>query len=185
MDDAVLDWLLDADPAVAYQTRRDLLDDDDPEALARLSGEGSAATIWPPVALTATGALGQQMNDGGFNCRSTRWVCRVSAVHTTASVIDGFTEYLRADRPHRSEEVSTALDEAVECLLARRLFQVKATGEPLHPDMLKLASPLMIDCCRCRPCVLPTSRNGQPVDHASGAAAAAPAWCSRARSRLM
>ncbi|KAB7741449.1 hypothetical protein GA707_18065 [Nostocoides sp. F2B08] len=85
--------------------------------------------------------LSEQVGDGGFNCRSNRSGCRVSSVHTTCSVIDGFTEYLRAGHGHRADDVEAARGAAVECLLARRLYQQKATGEPVHPEVVKLHHP--------------------------------------------
>jgi len=85
--------------------------------------------------------LGEQLGDGGFNCRSNRSGCRVSSVHTTSSVIDGFTEYLRAGHAHRADDVRVARDAAIECLLARRLYQSKATGAPVHPVVVKLHHP--------------------------------------------
>lgn len=86
--------------------------------------------------------LGQQVADGGFNCRSNRdRGVRVGSVHTTASVIEGLTEYLRAGYGHRSDAVRAARADAVECLLARRLYQVRATGEPIHPEVVKLHHP--------------------------------------------
>lgn len=226
MPEPVLEWLLAADPAVAYQTRRDLLDDDDSTARTAIATAGTAARIlaarrtdghrgqgfyrpkWTSthytllelrdhqvdpglaacrmavalclrqigtdggvnpstvpdsdvcingmfIAIAAYfGAdpddlaslldfvLGQQLDDGGFNCRSNRRSgCRVSSVHTTTSVIDGFNEYLRTRHPYRRHEVRIARDAAAECLLARRLYQVKATGAPIHPDVVKLHHP--------------------------------------------
>lgn len=85
--------------------------------------------------------LGQQLDDGGFNCRSNRSGCRVSSVHTTASVLDGFSEYLQAGHPYRADAVRSAVADAVECLLARRLYQVKTTGAAIHPDMVRLHHP--------------------------------------------
>jgi hypothetical protein len=41
----VVAWLLDGDVSVRYQTRRDLLDDDDPTLQARMSSEGYAAAL--------------------------------------------------------------------------------------------------------------------------------------------
>lgn len=219
-------WLLASDPAIAYQTRRDLLDDDDAAARAAIATSGTAAQLlaarrpnghwgegfyqpkWtsthytlmelrdhqvdpalpacresvglclrekgPDGGVNPSGTLrnadvcingmflaiaayfgadagelasivdfvlGQQVDDGGFNCRSNRAGCRVSSVHTTASVIDGFTEYLRAGYAHRADAVRRARDEALECLLARRLYQVKATGAPVHPEVVRLHHP--------------------------------------------
>ncbi len=226
-DDPVLSWLLAADPAVAYQVRRDLLDDDDPVARAAIASSGTAARIlaarrpdghwgrgfyqpkWTSTHYTllelrdhqvdpdlaacreavalclrekgadggvnpigsvrvsdvcvngmflAIGAyfgaaptelsslvdfvLAQHLGDGGFNCRSNRSSgCRVGSVHTTTSVIDGFTAYLDAGYAHRSDEVRSVRDLAGESLLARRVYQVKGTGAPIHPDMVRLHHP--------------------------------------------
>ncbi|MGA8045966.1 MAG: hypothetical protein WCA30_06830 [Dermatophilaceae bacterium] len=62
-------------------------------------------------------------------------------MHTTSSVIDGLSEYLRAGHPHRVDDVEAARDAAIECLLARRLYQNKATGVPVHPEVVKLHHP--------------------------------------------
>ena len=224
--DPVVEWLLRSDPAVAYQARRDLLDEDDPRERALIARSGTAAVIlaarrpdghwgrgfsqpkWtsthytllelrdhhidpgvtacqeavalcleqkgadggvnpsgtisqsdvcingmllasaayfqartPDLSSLVDFILSEQLGDGGFNCRSNRSGCRVSSVHTTSSVIDGFTEYLRAGHSHRADEVEAARDAATECLLARRLYQQKATGTPLHPEVVKLHHP--------------------------------------------
>jgi hypothetical protein len=52
-----------------------------------------------------------------------------------------FTEYLRAGHSHRADEVEAARDAATECLLARRLYQQRATGAPLHAEVVKLHHP--------------------------------------------
>lgn len=85
--------------------------------------------------------LGQRVDDGGYNCRSNRSGCRVASVHTTASVIDGFTEYLGAGNAYRADEIRRARAAACECLLARRLYQVKGSGVPIHPEAVKLHHP--------------------------------------------
>jgi hypothetical protein len=224
--DPVLAWLLRSDPAVAYQARRDLLDEDDPRARVGIAQSGTAAVIlaargpdghwgrgfyqpkWtsthytllelrdhqidpgvvacreavalcldqkgddggvnPSGSVTHSdvcingmflgvaayfGAstselrsvvefiLGEQLGDGGFNCRSNRSGCRVSSVHTTTSVIDGLTEYLKAGHALRADDVRGAVGAATECLLARRLYQTKATGAPIHPEVVKLHHP--------------------------------------------
>ncbi len=224
--DPVVMWLLQDDPSVAYQARRDLLGDDDPDARAGIARTGLAAQIlaaqhadghwgqgfyqpkWTsthytllelrdhqvdpslPSCRTAVAlclqekgedggvnpsgtvarsdvcingmflaiasyfgapasdlrsvidfVLAQQLADGGFNCRSNRSGCRVASVHTTASVLDGLVEYLRTGLEHRADAVRSAVAAAAECLLARRLYQVKSTGAPIHPDMVKLHHP--------------------------------------------
>lgn len=85
--------------------------------------------------------LAQVMPDGGFNCRSTRSGANHSSVHTTVSVIEGITEYQRGGYRHRLEELLAARDSAVEFLLRHRLFRSERTGEPIHPEMLRLHHP--------------------------------------------
>lgn len=85
--------------------------------------------------------LGQQMADGGFNCHSNRSGARVSSVHTTASVIDGFAEYLRQGYPHRAGDVAGAVAAAAEALLQRRLYQRRADGEPIRAAFTRLHHP--------------------------------------------
>ncbi len=45
LNEAVIDWLLAGDAAVQYQTRRDLLGEEDPELQARIATDGDAAAI--------------------------------------------------------------------------------------------------------------------------------------------
>lgn len=42
-DVAIIDWLLEGDPAIQYQTRRDLLDEERPDIRARIATEGWGA----------------------------------------------------------------------------------------------------------------------------------------------
>ena len=53
MEQGLLDWQLDGDVAIAYQTRRDLLGEDDPGLRARIATEGWGARF-----------LGQRHDDG-------------------------------------------------------------------------------------------------------------------------
>ena len=85
--------------------------------------------------------LGQQLPDGGFNCRSNRTGARTSSVHTTASVIDGFAEYLRRGHPHRADEVDGAMRAAAEALLSRRLYQRRSDGAPIRAEFTRLHHP--------------------------------------------
>lgn len=85
--------------------------------------------------------LGEQLGDDGFNCRRNRSGCRVSSVHTTTSVIDGFTEYPRAGHAHRADDTRAAVGAATECLRARWLYQTKTTGSPVHPEEVTLHHP--------------------------------------------
>lgn len=85
--------------------------------------------------------LGQTMPDGGYNCRRNRSGARVSSVHTTVAVLEGFTSYLAAGASRRADEVRAARDAAVECLLARELFRRRGTQEPIEVEFARLHYP--------------------------------------------
>ncbi|WP_448002949.1 hypothetical protein [Agromyces bauzanensis] len=85
--------------------------------------------------------LSQRMTDGGFNCRSNRSGATHSSVHTTVSVIEGLTEYLRDGHGYRADELAAASATSVEFLLRHRLFRSEHTGEPMDPEFLRLHHP--------------------------------------------
>lgn len=85
--------------------------------------------------------LGQQLGDGGFNCHSNRSGARISSVHTTASVIDGFAEYLGTGYTRRAAEVTAAVAAASEALLDRRLYQRHGDGQPIRAELVRLHHP--------------------------------------------
>lgn len=85
--------------------------------------------------------LGQQMADGGFNCRANRSRARTSSVHSTTSVLDGLAEYVRDGYAYRAEDVSAAVGTATESLLARHLYQRRTTGEPIRAEFTRLHHP--------------------------------------------
>jgi hypothetical protein len=85
--------------------------------------------------------LAERMADGGFNCRSTRSGATHSSVHTTTSVIEGFTAYLAAGHERRAAEVAEARSAALEFLLAHRLFRSHRTGDVIRPEFTRLHHP--------------------------------------------
>lgn len=85
--------------------------------------------------------LRQRMDDGGFNCRANRSGARVSSVHSTTSVIDGLSEYLRSGYAYRAPEVREAIGTATSALLARRLYQRRSGGEPIRVEFTRLHHP--------------------------------------------
>jgi hypothetical protein len=74
--------------------------------------------------------LGEQMEDGGWNCEQENG-SKVASFHTTICVLDGLLEFDRASggRP----DVRAALARGHEYLLARRLFRRLSTGEVVDP----------------------------------------------------
>lgn len=85
--------------------------------------------------------LRQRLDDGGFNCRANRSGARVSSVHSTTSVIDGFSEYLRSGYSYRAHEVREGVDAAISALLARHLYQRRSSGEPIRVEFTRLHHP--------------------------------------------
>lgn len=85
--------------------------------------------------------LSQHMLDGGFNCRSNRSGATHSSVHTTVSVIEGVTRYLRDGHGYRADELVAASAGSVEFLLRHRLYRSEHTGEPMDPEFERLHHP--------------------------------------------
>jgi tRNA A37 threonylcarbamoyladenosine biosynthesis protein TsaE len=82
--------------------------------------------------------LGEQMEDGGWNCEQENG-STVGSFHTTICVLDGLLEFDWASggRP----DVRAALGRGQEYLLARRLFHRLSTGEVVDPDFALFGFP--------------------------------------------
>jgi hypothetical protein len=83
--------------------------------------------------------LGEQLDDGGWNCeapRSTR-----SSFHTTICVLEGLLEYERAVGSASQIGIAAARRRGEEYLLRRALFRRLSTGEVANPAFLKFAFP--------------------------------------------
>ncbi len=89
--------------------------------------------------------LAEIMPDGGFNCRTTRSGAKHSSLHTTLSVLEGFTEFQKAGYKYRTKEISAALKSGIEFILMHRLFLSDRTGQVIDKNFLKLTYP-----CRWR-----------------------------------
>lgn len=96
-----------------------------------------------PVALESIidFVLGQQLGDGGFNCRANRSGARVSSVHSTTSVLDGLTEYLADGYAYRADDARAVIWTATESLLVRRLYQRRSCREPIREEFTRLHHP--------------------------------------------
>ncbi len=81
--------------------------------------------------------LGEQLEDGGWNCE-TEQGSTVSSFHSTICVVEGLLEFERAggDLP-----VSGARRRGEEYLLERHLFRSKRTGEVVRDSWLQFAWP--------------------------------------------
>ncbi len=90
-----------------------------------------------PAARLAHRLLGEQLEDGGWNCeapKSTR-----SSFHTTICVLEGLLAYERA--VGSAPEIAAARRRGEEYLLERALFRRRSTGEVANPEFLELAFP--------------------------------------------
>ncbi len=85
----------------------------------------------------ASGLIGEQLEDGGWNCEAPQ--SARSSFHTTICVLEGLLEYERA--AGSSPEVAAARLRGEEYLLERGLFRRRSTGEVANPAFLKLAFP--------------------------------------------
>ncbi len=82
--------------------------------------------------------LGEQLEDGGWNCEAENGSVR-SSFHTTIRVLEGLLAHERATGG--SAESIAARRSAEEYLLERKLFRRKSTGEVVDPAWLQFSFP--------------------------------------------
>lgn len=82
--------------------------------------------------------LGEQLDDGGWNCEAERGSTR-SSFNTTIEVLEGLLEYERANQT--SSEVTAARLRGQEYLLERRMFRRRSTGEVVDPAWMQFSFP--------------------------------------------
>ncbi len=85
--------------------------------------------------------LNEIMPDGGFNCRTTRSGANHSSLHSTISVLEGFTEFQKAGYTHQIDKIKRAIASATEFILQHQLFISHRTGQIISKDFLKLTYP--------------------------------------------
>lgn len=83
----------------------------------------------------------EQMPDGGFDCRSNRTGAMHSSLHTTLSVLEGFTAYILNDYTYRTAEVKKGIDAAIAFILLHQLFISDRTGTVVNSEFLKFSYP--------------------------------------------
>ncbi|MCK0112263.1 DUF3387 domain-containing protein [Ornithinimicrobium sp. F0845] len=87
--------------------------------------------------------LGEQLEDGGWNCEAENGSTR-SSFHTTICVLEGLLEWERAQTgppSDRARQVAEARRRGEEYLLARRLCRRLSTGEVVDPRWLEFSFP--------------------------------------------
>jgi hypothetical protein len=82
--------------------------------------------------------LGEQLEDGGWNCEAERGSIRGS-FHSTIEVLEGFLQYERAKGS--SPELSEARTRGEDYLLDRRLMRRRSTGEIIDPAWTMFSFP--------------------------------------------
>jgi hypothetical protein len=82
--------------------------------------------------------LGEQLDDGGWNCEAENGSIR-SSFNTTIAVLEGLLEHETATGP--SPNVSGARLRAQEYLLERRMFRRLSTGEIIDPAWTQFSYP--------------------------------------------
>ncbi len=90
-----------------------------------------------PTESLAQRLVGEQLDDGGWNCDSPKSVR--SSYHTTICVLEGLHEYERA--VGSVPEVAAARRRGADYLLERGLFRRRSTGEVADPAFLNFAYP--------------------------------------------
>jgi hypothetical protein len=82
--------------------------------------------------------IGEQLEDGGWNCEAERGSVR-SSFHTTICVLEGLLAYEKAKGA--TPAVTEARVRAQEYLLERRLFRSLSTSEVINPDWTLFSFP--------------------------------------------
>lgn len=82
--------------------------------------------------------LGEQLEDGGWNCEAERGSTR-SSFHTTICVLEGLGEYEQANGA--TTAVTEARQRAHAYLLKRRLFRSLSTGAVIDPTWTQFSFP--------------------------------------------
>jgi hypothetical protein len=156
----VIEWLLDADPAIRWQVMRDLTDAEPEEVAAeraRVAFEGWGAQLLALQGANGNGLalangayfgesvdgiverlLGDELDDGGWNCWA-EFGARVSSFHTTICVLEGLLEWERAEGS--SEAVAAARRRGEEYLLERGLYHRRSTGQVIDPRFTMFSFP--------------------------------------------
>ena len=105
---------------------------------------GLGAYFKKPNDALASQLLGEQLEDGGWNCEAQldspkRPRSRRSSFHTTICVLEGLLDYERAGR--KSMAVTKARKKAENYLLERRMFRSLRTGEVIDQRWLRFSFP--------------------------------------------
>ena len=109
----------------------------------RILGIGAyfGAYLKEPNDALARQLLGEQLEDGGWNCEASESRC--SSFHITICVLEGLLEYERAGRKSAAatKSVAKARKRAENYFLERRLFRSLRTGEVINKRWCRFSFP--------------------------------------------
>lgn len=83
--------------------------------------------------------LGQQMDDGGWNCQRDRGATH-SSFHTTINVLEGLRDYVEGNGPHATE-ARRAEARGREFFMTHRLYRSHRTGRIVDPAFTRFSFP--------------------------------------------
>src|SRR3984957_7945643 len=98
---------------------------------------GIGASFKEPNDVGAKQLLGEQLEDGGWNCEAPK--SQRSSFHSTICVLEGLLDHERAGR--KSAAVTKARKRAENYLLERRMFRSLRTGEVIDKHWLRFSFP--------------------------------------------
>ncbi|MCB0745343.1 MAG: hypothetical protein KDC67_15645 [Ignavibacteriae bacterium] len=95
--------------------------------------------------------LDNQMNDGGFNCHSTRIGAVHSSLHTTLSVLEGLFEFRINNYTYKIQKIKKVESEVIEFILQHKLYKSDKTGSIIKPSFTRMPYPprWKYDVLRC------------------------------------
>ncbi len=95
--------------------------------------------------------IGNQMQDGGFNCQSTRIGSVHSSLHTTLSVLEGINEYKKNGFRYKLKELKKIEKDCIEFILIHKLYKSDKTGKVISNNFTRIPYPprWKYDILRC------------------------------------
>ena len=92
-----------------------------------------------------------QMQDGGFNCQSTRIGSVHSSLHTTLSVLEGINEYKKNGFRYKLKELKKIEKDCIEFILIHKLYKSDKTGKVINNNFTRIPYPprWKYDILRC------------------------------------
>jgi hypothetical protein len=94
--------------------------------------------------------LNVQMGDGGWNCEYYHGA-RKSSLHTTISVLEGISRFLKLGDQYSNRKLEVARSRGIEFILKHELYKTSTTGEIIKDEFLKFCFPVRwkYDILRC------------------------------------